>query len=162
MQLPGVGHSTWKFYVSCKKLGFRFRNLKFVQTFLQRKSCGHMPTKGLYCSSSSRHWTEVWIIVSPYILRCGGKTVECDDHDHKCFSALLQKYKFYLAIENSRCQEYITEKFSRSIINFMVNQLLFHSVLVECTHFHNFNTGTNPGKFQVFSRKCWEEYLKNA
>ena len=35
---------------------------------------------------------------------------ECDDYDPRCFDILAEEYYFYLAIENSDCPDYITEK----------------------------------------------------
>jgi len=34
--------------------------------------------------------------------------------EHKCFTILAKEYKFYLALENSNCREYITEKLFRN------------------------------------------------
>ena len=41
---------------------------------------------------------------------CG--TMKCSrSQSENCFDLLKTKYKFYLAFENSNCQDYITEKF---------------------------------------------------
>ena len=43
--------------------------------------------------------------------RCGTvKHAECDKHNPDCFKLLAQSYYFYVAIENSECPNYITEK----------------------------------------------------
>nr|XP_054754123.1 glycoprotein 3-alpha-L-fucosyltransferase A-like [Lytechinus pictus] len=49
---------------------------------------------------------------------CGNKT--CERHSDKCGS-ILGSHKFYLALENSECRDYITEKF-------WVNALRYNSV----------------------------------
>ncbi|XP_059139024.1 3-galactosyl-N-acetylglucosaminide 4-alpha-L-fucosyltransferase FUT3-like [Physella acuta] len=43
-------------------------------------------------------------------LRCGPIHYRTND-THQCFPMLSKEYKFYLAFENSFCQDYITEKF---------------------------------------------------
>ncbi|XP_067945285.1 uncharacterized protein [Watersipora subatra] len=42
------------------------------------------------------------------------------DHQYSCLITLKRKYKFYLAFENSMCQEYITEKFWKALKEGMV------------------------------------------
>jgi glycoprotein 3-alpha-L-fucosyltransferase len=42
----------------------------------------------------------------PFISQCSKSHYNQDD----CFAALGRKYKFYLAIENNDCSDYITEK----------------------------------------------------
>ncbi len=37
-----------------------------------------------------------------------------------CQRMLTRKYKFYLALENSICDEYVTEKFARAIESYTV------------------------------------------
>ena len=46
--------------------------------------------------------------------RCG--TGECSRKGNDCFQNLSMNYKFYLAFENSICDEYATEKFFRSFL----------------------------------------------
>ena len=41
---------------------------------------------------------------------CGPLTCPRSQEDH-CFAMLDTHYKFYLALENSNCKDYITEKF---------------------------------------------------
>ena len=41
--------------------------------------------------------------------RCENLTC-AQEYPDKCFKMLREKYKFYLAFENSNCQFYITEK----------------------------------------------------
>ena len=47
--------------------------------------------------------------------RCGSvKHKECDSRDPACFDILAKTYYFYIAIENSECPDYITEKVWRN------------------------------------------------
>lgn len=50
---------------------------------------------------------------------CGKLTCTRDDED-ACFNMLKQDYKFYLAFENSNCQYYITEKFFRNALMYVL------------------------------------------
>lgn len=43
--------------------------------------------------------------------KCTGKSDGCKAGNHTCYKEVRSKYKFYLALENSICNEYITEKF---------------------------------------------------
>ena len=45
--------------------------------------------------------------------KCG--PLDCPEENMDCFFNLTEGYKFYLAFENSLCNEYITEKFWRSV-----------------------------------------------
>ncbi|KAE9420421.1 hypothetical protein Angca_005790 [Angiostrongylus cantonensis] len=54
--------------------------------------------------------------------RCGSPPPECDGVDkqqHPCVVELLRPYKFYIALENSNCIDYVTEKFYESLISRM-------------------------------------------
>ncbi|VDM59946.1 unnamed protein product [Angiostrongylus costaricensis] len=54
--------------------------------------------------------------------RCGLAPPECDGVDkqqHPCVVELLRPYKFYIALENSNCIDYVTEKFYESLISRM-------------------------------------------
>ncbi|ELU00992.1 hypothetical protein CAPTEDRAFT_90205 [Capitella teleta] len=46
---------------------------------------------------------------------CGPLTCHRKNHD-KCQKMLSQNYKFYLAFENSNCQDYISEKFFQNAL----------------------------------------------
>ena len=46
--------------------------------------------------------------------KCTGN--ECSKKGNDCFQNLSMNYMFYLAFENSICDEYVTEKFYRSLL----------------------------------------------
>ena len=48
--------------------------------------------------------------------RCSGE--ECSrKHGNECFEELAKTHMFYIAFENSICEDYATEKFYRSLFN---------------------------------------------
>ena len=76
-----------------------------------------------HCETSSRREDYIKKMM-PYIQidiygNCGpsyfnnSKPIPCENNEtfQKCFIDLINKYKFYLAFENSLCDDYITEKF---------------------------------------------------
>ena len=48
-------------------------------------------------------------------LKCGKPTTGDTTGGKECFQPLENKYFFYLALENSLCRDYITEKFFRTM-----------------------------------------------
>ena len=43
---------------------------------------------------------------------------ECSrDHGNECFQELSKSHMFYIAFENSICEDYATEKFYRALLN---------------------------------------------
>ncbi|CAL8135291.1 unnamed protein product [Orchesella dallaii] len=52
--------------------------------------------------------------------KCGNKSCEGDYKENNCFPRLGREYKFYMALENSLCLDYITEKSAHGWENGMV------------------------------------------
>ena len=52
--------------------------------------------------------------------RCGKKMGKCVFTKDGCFEDIARQYKFYLAFENSHCQDYVTEKMYRTLTMDMV------------------------------------------
>jgi hypothetical protein len=48
---------------------------------------------------------------------CGEKT--CPKEDPSCLSNVVKDYKFYLAFENRRCRDYVTEKFFSNALGYI-------------------------------------------
>ncbi|WKY12579.1 hypothetical protein Q1695_003847 [Nippostrongylus brasiliensis] len=54
--------------------------------------------------------------------RCGSRPPGCDGVNRQgdpCVAELVKPYKFYIALENSNCQDYVTEKFYEALISRM-------------------------------------------
>uniref|UniRef100_A0A0K0CV36 Fucosyltransferase n=1 Tax=Angiostrongylus cantonensis TaxID=6313 RepID=A0A0K0CV36_ANGCA len=105
--------------------------------------------------------------------RCGSPPPECDGVDkqqHPCVVELLRPYKFYIALENSNCIDYVTEKFYESLISRMtVPIVLKRKTYVDIgappTSFialDDFETLDDMIKFVNEVAIDKEKYLKNA
>jgi len=58
---------------------------------------------------------------------CG--TLKCDRLNNECWTQLSSNYWFYLAFENSVCNDYVTEKFYESAAQFVIPIVLKRSLL---------------------------------
>ena len=60
--------------------------------------------------------------------KCGDLTCDDDHHggdpDNLCYDLLESSYKFYLAFENSLCQDYLSEKFYNALAHRVVPVVL--------------------------------------
>lgn len=56
-------------------------------------------------------------LIVPFLFRCGDLTCLKQNHT-SCHKMVNENYKFYLAFENSNCQQYLTEKFFRNALGY--------------------------------------------
>lgn len=71
-----------------------------------------------HCSTNSHrelyvHELRKYIHVDIYG-KCGNLSLKCSDKA-RCGADVIQKYKFYLAFENTNCKDYLTEKIFRTL-----------------------------------------------
>ena len=86
---------------------FNFREKKNKLAFWVVSHCETASKRELYVEALQQH-----LDIDVYG-KCG--PFECPGDNIDCFLHLSHQYKFYIAFENSLCQEYITEKFWRTI-----------------------------------------------
>ena len=69
-----------------------------------------------YSVTRNKHITALERVIPLDIMGALGtvKHKECDERASNCWDLLAQKYMFYLALENSECTDYITEKIWRN------------------------------------------------
>ncbi|XP_067943352.1 4-galactosyl-N-acetylglucosaminide 3-alpha-L-fucosyltransferase FUT6-like [Watersipora subatra] len=104
--IPGVKH---KAGVASSTIDYSKGKTKMALWFVSH--CDAASGRDAYVRELQKYNITIDIFGKECIGKCSGISDGCAANNLTCYRELRQKYKFYLAFENSICSEYITEKF---------------------------------------------------